>query len=138
MVRLLIPMFDSHPWLATLPLPFIGSLLSDVDTREGVEQSENIEEPQHDANHHDCVQDRLDTACHGYETIYQPQEDAHYDQGYENLNERHTFLPFCLSCETLLHGPQEFHKLCTVRCGECVRPLAHNEGPDHEPDSPCE
>jgi hypothetical protein len=66
-----------------------------------MEQSKYIEEPNHYANNHDGVQYRLDAACHGDETIDQPQEDAHYDQGYENLNERHSFLPFCPCCETL-------------------------------------
>jgi hypothetical protein len=72
-----------------------------------MEQSKYIEEPEHDANDHDCVQDGLDTACHGDETIHQPKQDAHYDQGYENLNERHSFLPFCLCCETLPRRAQE-------------------------------
>jgi hypothetical protein len=62
-------------------LPFIQPrLLSDVDTREGVEQSKYVEEPQHYDNDHDCVQDRLDAACHRDETIHQPQEDTNYDQ----------------------------------------------------------
>jgi hypothetical protein len=56
-----------------------------------MEQSKYIEEPEHDANDDDCVQDGLDTACHGDETIHQPKQNAHDDQGYENLNERHTF-----------------------------------------------
>jgi len=46
-----------------------------------MKQSKYIQEPQHDDNDYDSVQDRLDTACHGDETIHQPQEDAHYDQG---------------------------------------------------------
>src|SRR5208282_327264 len=66
-----------------------------------MEQSEYVKEPQNDANDHDCVQDGLDAACHGDETIHEPKQDAHYDQGYKNLNERHTFRPFCLCCETL-------------------------------------
>jgi hypothetical protein len=84
---------DSDPILSLqfFPLPNLAALLSDADTRERVEQSEYIEEPQHDANDHERVQDRLDATCHGYETIDKPQEDAHYDQGYENLHERHTF-----------------------------------------------
>jgi hypothetical protein len=72
-----------------------------------MEQPKYIEEPEHDANDHDRVQDGLDTACHGNKAIHQPQEDAHDDQGYENLNERHSFLPFCLRCETLPRRAQE-------------------------------
>jgi hypothetical protein len=73
---------------------------TDADTREGVEQTKYIKEPEHDADDHQSVQDRLDTACHRDETIHQPKQDAHDDQGYENLHKRHSFLPFCLRCET--------------------------------------
>jgi len=45
-----------------------------------VEESEYIQKPQHDANDHDGVQDRLDAACHGDEAIHQPQEDPNDDQ----------------------------------------------------------
>ncbi len=72
-----------------------------------MKKSEHIQKPQNHANDHDCVQDRLDATCHGDETIHQPQEDADDDQGEQNLKERHTFLPFCLCCETLLLGPHE-------------------------------
>jgi len=72
-----------------------------------MEQSKYVEEPQNDANNHHRVQYRLDTACHGDEAIHQPQQDTHDDQGYENLNERHSFLPFYLCCETLPRQAQE-------------------------------
>jgi hypothetical protein len=45
-----------------------------------VEQAKYVKEPQHYANDDDGVQDGLDTACHGDETIHQPQEDANDDQ----------------------------------------------------------
>ena len=97
-----LPVVDSHPWLASLPFAVAsGALLADVDIRERVKQSKNIEEPQDDANNHDCVQDGFDAARHGDETIHQPKQDAHNDQGYENFHERHSFLPFCLCRETL-------------------------------------
>jgi hypothetical protein len=66
-----------------------------------VEQTKYVKEPEYDADDHNSVQDRLDTACHRDETIHEPKQDAHNDQGYENLNKRHSFLPFCLCCETL-------------------------------------
>ena len=53
--------------------------LPDADSGEGVEQSKYIQEPQHYANDYDGVQDRLDAAGHGDETIHQPQEDANDD-----------------------------------------------------------
>jgi hypothetical protein len=65
-----------------ISLPFIQMCLSpNADTREGMKQSKYIQEPQHHADDHNRVQDRLDAACHGDETIHQPQEDAHYDKG---------------------------------------------------------
>jgi len=68
------------PQLFLLPL-LQPRLLSDADAGEGVKQSKYIQEPQHHADDHDCVQDRLDAACHGDEPIHQPQEDSNYDQG---------------------------------------------------------
>jgi hypothetical protein len=79
--RLLVPTFDSRASLAVLLfIVQLVALLSDADARERVEQSKYVEEPQHDANDDDGIQDRLDTACHGDETIHQPQKDANNDQ----------------------------------------------------------
>lgn len=50
-----------------------------ADSRKGVEQAKNIQEPQHNANHHNCVQDRLEAACHGNEPIYKPQQKSNND-----------------------------------------------------------
>jgi hypothetical protein len=87
--------------------PIHARWLSNADIREGVEQSKYVKEPEHYANNDDGVQDRLDAACHGDKAIHKPQEDAHNDQGYKNLNERHSFLPFCPCCETLSRRSQE-------------------------------
>jgi hypothetical protein len=46
--------------------------LTDADSREGMEQSKYVEEPQHYANDHDRVQDGLDAAGHGDELVHQP------------------------------------------------------------------
>ena len=54
-----------------------------------MEQSKHVQEPQNDDDHHDGVQDGFDTASHGDETVHQPQQNADYDQGDKNLNERH-------------------------------------------------
>jgi len=51
--------------------------------------SENIEEPQNDANDDDGVQNGLDASRHGDETIHQPQQNANHDQDDHELNERH-------------------------------------------------
>jgi hypothetical protein len=97
MLRLLFPIVACNPWPGGLPSEDAFTrprLLPHANARQRVEQSKYIEEPQHHADDDDCVQDRLNAARHGYETIHQPQQNAHYDQGYENLNERHTFFTF--------------------------------------------
>jgi hypothetical protein len=74
--------FDSGTRPAALSAAFVQPrLLSDADTREGVEQPKYVEEPEHHAYDHDCVQDGLDAACHGDEPIHQPQQNAYDDQG---------------------------------------------------------
>jgi len=53
--------------------PFIAKWLSaDADVRQGMKQPKNIQEPEHDGNHHDAVQDGLDVALHGDKAIHQP------------------------------------------------------------------
>jgi len=59
---------------------------ANVDTREGMKQSKYIQEPQHHADDHDGVQDRLDAAGHWDETIHQPQKHSNYDQAEQYLN----------------------------------------------------
>ena len=51
-----------------------------------MQQSKYIEEPHHHANYDDCVQDRLDGACHWDEPINQPQDYSDDDQGKRYLN----------------------------------------------------
>jgi hypothetical protein len=69
---------ESQRWTA----PFFATCLRTyMDTREGMKKAKNVEEPQDHSNNDDGVQDGFDTVCHGDETIHQPQEDAHYDQG---------------------------------------------------------
>jgi hypothetical protein len=64
-------------------LPFLpADSLTDADSGDGVKQSKYIQEPQHHSDDYNGVQDRLDTSGHGDETIHQPQEDTHDDQGY--------------------------------------------------------
>jgi hypothetical protein len=84
MLPLLFPIVASHTWPAGHPCGttlILSRLLANADSRKGVEQSKYIEEPQHNADDDDRVQDRLNAARHRDETIHQPQQDAHYDQG---------------------------------------------------------
>ena len=45
-----------------------------------MEDSEYIQEPQHNSDHDNAVEDGFDTSGHGDETIHQLQEEANYDQ----------------------------------------------------------
>jgi hypothetical protein len=51
-----------------------------------MKKSKNIQEPQDHGNDHDGVQDRLDGARHGDETVNQPEEYPNHDQDHEDVN----------------------------------------------------
>jgi hypothetical protein len=57
-----------------------------VDAGEGMKQPENIQQPQDNRNDHDAIQNGLDRSLHGDEAIYQPQEDTHHDENFQQLN----------------------------------------------------
>jgi len=80
-----------------------------------VEQTKYIKEPEHHADDHESVQNRLDTACHRDETIHQPKQDAHYDQGYENLHKRHSFYLSVYAARHFHTEPKDYSLLCLVR-----------------------
>ena len=64
------------------PGPFTNvGLCTDADSRECVEESKRVHEPQHDTDNDDRVQDGLDGSLHRNETIHEPQQNAHDDQG---------------------------------------------------------
>jgi hypothetical protein len=73
------------PAIAILPLSqFIpAGLRPDANIGEGMKKSENVEEPQDHADHHDRIQDRLDCPLHRDEVIDQPQQNTHYDQYHQ-------------------------------------------------------
>jgi hypothetical protein len=52
---------------------------------ERVEQSENVEKPEHDNYHDDGVQDGFNGSLHGDETVHQPQQNTHDDQDQQYL-----------------------------------------------------
>jgi hypothetical protein len=54
-----------------------------------MKEPEDIQDPQNHGNHHDAVQDGLDGGLHGDEAIHQPQQNAHYYQNFQELNQRH-------------------------------------------------
>ena len=49
-------------------------------------QSKYIQEPKHDDDYDDGVQDRLDASRHGDEAIHQPQQNTDSDQDRYQVN----------------------------------------------------
>jgi hypothetical protein len=67
-------------------LPLVQArLCSDVDVREGMEEPENVQEPQNHANHHHRIQNRLDRSLHRYVPIDQPKQNAYNNQNHHDL-----------------------------------------------------
>jgi hypothetical protein len=56
-----------------------------VDMGEGVEKSENIQQPKHDGDDHHCIQDGFNRSLHGDEAVDQPEQKSDHDQNYEYL-----------------------------------------------------
>jgi hypothetical protein len=52
---------------------------SNVDPRERMKQSENVQKPQDHTDHHHRIQDGFNRSFHRYEAIDEPQQNAHYD-----------------------------------------------------------
>jgi hypothetical protein len=57
-----------------------------ADTGERTDKSENAQEPQDNANDYDSIQDRLNGAGHGDESINEPEDNANHDQGSHYVN----------------------------------------------------
>jgi hypothetical protein len=73
--------------------PFRGTSPANPDTGERVKQTENIQQPENDGNHHDAVEDGLDGSLHGDEAIHQPQKNTHDNENFQDLEQRHDLLP---------------------------------------------
>jgi hypothetical protein len=54
-----------------------------------MDQSEYVQEPEHDDNNHHCVQNGLDASGHGDEAIYEPQQNTNDDQYSYKVNQGH-------------------------------------------------
>jgi hypothetical protein len=54
-------------------------LCPNVDLGQGLEEPENVQEPQNYSNYYNAIQDRLDGWLHWNIAIYQPQENTHHD-----------------------------------------------------------
>jgi hypothetical protein len=64
--------------------------------REGIEEPENIQEPENYGDYYYRVQDRLDCSLHGNEAVDQPQDYSYHDQNHHYLQQWHSLLTSCL------------------------------------------
>ncbi|MGB8476008.1 MAG: hypothetical protein WCE61_18155 [Candidatus Acidiferrum sp.] len=45
-----------------------------------MENSKNVQKPQHHTNDHHGIQDGFNRSLHWYEAVDQPEQNTHYDQ----------------------------------------------------------
>jgi hypothetical protein len=62
---------------------------------ERSEHSERLQQPKHDTDDNDGVQDAFDLSIHWYVIIDKPKQHTNDDQGNDNINERHRRSPDC-------------------------------------------
>lgn len=70
-------------WFSKWPRHISSS--PDMDTGKKVNQPKNIQKPQNHDDDYNGVQDRFDRARHRYEVVDEPEQNAHHDQGHQNL-----------------------------------------------------
>jgi hypothetical protein len=51
-----------------------------------VKQPKYIQNPQNHGNHHNAIQNGLDSPLHGDVPIYKPEKNADYNQDFQQLN----------------------------------------------------
>jgi hypothetical protein len=56
------------------------SSTANVDSGDAVKESEDIEQPQHHANDHHCIQDGFDRSLHWNVSVDQPKQNTHHHQ----------------------------------------------------------
>ena len=66
-------------------IPGAKLLRLNVDSGESVQESENVQEPEHDDDNDDRVQNGFDGALHRDEAIDEPEQDADRDEDHQNL-----------------------------------------------------
>jgi hypothetical protein len=62
--------------------------------RERAKQPKDIQQPQHNGNHHYTVQDRLDRSLHGNEPVDEPQDNSNNDQYDHDIDQWHGRPPY--------------------------------------------
>jgi hypothetical protein len=60
-----------------------------MNPSQGMEQSENIQQPQNHCDDYNPIQNGFDGPLHWDESVHQPQEDTYDNQNFENLEQRH-------------------------------------------------
>src|SRR5580704_7037167 len=66
-----------------------AGLSADADMREGAKKPEDVQEPQHDDDHYDGVQNRLDRSLHWYVAVDEPKQNSHDNQYDHDIYQRH-------------------------------------------------
>jgi hypothetical protein len=67
-------------------------------SRERMNQSKYVQEPEHDSNNHHQVQNGLDAPGHGDEAIHEPQQDANDNQDGYKVNQGHDRFASFFAC----------------------------------------
>jgi hypothetical protein len=66
-----------------------AALLADSDSGESRHQSKDLQQPDHDADHNDRVENAFDFSVHGNVGIHQPKHDADGDKNENEIYKRH-------------------------------------------------
>ena len=87
----------------------MATALANVDSAQTMKEAEGIEEPEDHGDDDHAIEDRLDVALHGDETIHQPKQNADHDERDNKIDKRHTILHFpethWLESDLATHAP---------------------------------
>jgi hypothetical protein len=77
--RLVSLLFSCNRTQFISPSLFCACLRSNVEIGKGVEEPENVQQPENDSDDDHCVQDGLDRSLHRYEAVDQPKQESDHD-----------------------------------------------------------
>ena len=77
-----------------------------------MEQSKNVQQPQHDADHYDRIQYGLDRSLHWHIAVDQPKQNAHNDQNQQYLKNRHLAISLSSQADTPASREALHQSLC--------------------------
>jgi hypothetical protein len=84
--------------MRTLPV-WLNHSPPNMNPLEGVQDPEDLQEPDDHSNHHDGIQDSLYGALHWNVAVNHPQNHPHDNQHYHYLQQRHSISPFMSSSQ---------------------------------------